>query len=70
MLYYWEHSHYRSEVGQIILEKLFRKDRLDVADDFGVELTGETIEQHLSDFRKKRSEYITSHPRETINMTP
>ena len=69
MLYYWEHSHYRSEVGQIILEKLFRKDRLEVADDFGVELTGETIEQHLSDFRKKRSQYITSHPRETINMT-
>ncbi len=70
MQYYWEHSHYRSEVGQIILEQLFRKDRRKVADDFGVELTSETIEQHLSDFRKKRSQYITSHPRETINMTP
>ena len=70
MLYYWEHSHYRCEVGQIILEQLFHKDRLEVTGDFGVELTGETIEQHLSDFRKKRSEYITNHPCETINMTP
>lgn len=70
MQYYWEHSHYRSEVGQIMLEQLFRKDRLEVAGDFGVELTGETIEQHLSDFRNKRSEYITRHPRETSNMTP
>ena len=70
MQYYWEHSHYRSEVGQIILEHLFHKDRMEEADDFGVELTGETIEQHLSDFRKKSSEYIKRHPRETSNMTP
>lgn len=69
MEYYWEHSHYRSEVGKIILERLFRKDRLEVEDDFGVDLTGETIERHLSDFRNKRSEYIKSHLRETINMS-
>lgn len=69
MQYYWEHSHYRSEVGQIMLEHLFRKNRQDAADDFGVELSGDTIERHISDFRKKRSEYITGHPRETINMT-
>lgn len=68
MQYYWEHSHYRSEVGQMILEHLFRTDTPEDANDFGVELTGATIEQHLSDFRKRRSEYIARHPRETANM--
>jgi hypothetical protein len=68
MQYYWEHSHYRSEVGQMILERLFRKERPAAADDFGVELTGATIERHLSDFRKKRLAYISRHSRETGNM--
>lgn len=70
MQYYWEHSHYRSEVGQLMLEQLFRKGRRQAADDFGVELTGETIEQHLSDFHKKGAEYIARHPRETSNIAP
>lgn len=68
MQYYWEHSHYRSEVGQMILERLFRKGRTAAEDDFGVELTGATIERYLSDFHKKRLDYIADHPRETGNM--
>ena len=68
MKYYWEHSHYRSEVGAMIIDRLFDQDQPEAADDFGVELTSGNIEQHLRDFRQKRTEYITSHPNETINM--
>jgi hypothetical protein len=70
MQYYWEHSHYRSEVGRIILERLFRRDPPEDAEDFGVELTRQTIERHLEDFRARRLRYIADHPAETINMTP
>ena len=68
MRYYWEHSHYRSEVGELILKHLFATGRQEKGDDFGVELTGATIERHLGDFRARRSAYIASHPRETANM--
>ena len=68
MRYYWEHSHYRSEVGELILTHLFATGRQEKGDDFGVELTGATIERHLGDFRARRSAYIASHPRETANM--
>lgn len=70
MQYYWEHSHYRSEVGQKILERLFDGERQGDAEDFGVELTGATIERHLADFRDRRLRYIAEHPEETRNMRP
>ncbi|EKD33731.1 MAG: hypothetical protein ACD_75C02615G0004 [uncultured bacterium] len=69
MQHYWEQSHYRSEVGQLILKQLFARDRPEERQNFGVELTGETIERHLGDWRRKRGEYIDGHPRETGNMT-
>ena len=67
---YWEHSHYRSEVGEKILERLMLPDQQEEADDFGVELNGETIEQHLLDFHAERRQYFIDHPRETRNMIP
>jgi hypothetical protein len=70
MQYYWEHSHYRSEVGEKILEKLILPDQQKKENTFGVELNSETIEQHLLDFHAKRHQYFIDHPRETRNMTP
>lgn len=72
MQFYWEQSHYRSEVGQIILARLVAGDKeeaVDEGDDFGVDLTGETIERHLLRQREKRQRYVAEHPRETANMT-
>lgn len=69
MQHYWEQSHYRSEVGQQILERLFTEESQEDKDDFGIELTGETIEKHLLDSRRKRQEYIARHPQETAHMT-
>lgn len=71
MQHYWEQSHYRREVGEMILARLFaEKQPEDSAspDAFGVELTSATIEGHLERSRENRRRYIMEHPRETANM--
>ena len=65
MQYYWEHSHYRSEVGAMIIQRLLEKEPHKETDGFGVELTGKTIEDHLLRYQQQRSLYCRSHPRET-----
>jgi hypothetical protein len=70
MKYFWEQSHYRSEVGYKILEQLFSAAPQTESSDFGIELSAETIQQHLRNLRIKRSHYIKNHPRETKNLIP
>jgi hypothetical protein len=67
---YWEHSHYKSEVGEKILERLMAPDRQNDSQTFGVELNSATIEPYLADFHAKRRQYFLDHPQETRNMTP
>jgi hypothetical protein len=68
MQYFWEQSHYRSEVGHEILEQLMAKDGQTQANSFGRELTEATIEQHLTDYRNRRRQYLENHPLETRNI--
>ena len=65
---YWEQSHYRSEVGYKILEQLFATAPQPESSDFGIELDNGTIQQYLHNLRKRRSQYIKNHPRETKNL--
>jgi hypothetical protein len=65
MRYYWEQSHYRSEVGRMVLARLFSDDRKAEPSEFGVELNGKVIEQHLENMRSSRDRYLKSHPMET-----
>lgn len=65
---YWEQSHYREEVGTKILTRLFSATPQTDLSDFGVELNGEVIEQHLNNERQSREAYCTSHPRETVRF--
>ena len=67
MQHYWEHSHYRAEVGQQILERLFAAPSRAQPGDFGAELTGKTIGPHLLAFQQNREAYCRSHPIETKN---
>ena len=67
MQHYWEHSHYRAEVGQQILERLFTTPSSAKPGDFGAELTGKTIDSHLLAFQQNREAYCRSHPLETKN---
>ncbi|MFA5907032.1 MAG: hypothetical protein WC836_24105 [Desulfobacula sp.] len=65
MQHYWEQSHYKSEVGERMLEEMLDTGKKISPTAFGVELRGETIEQHLLDFRQARQKYIDDHPKET-----
>lgn len=65
MQHYWEQSHYRGEVGLKILEDLFAAGGREEGNSFGVLLRGDTIEEHLRDFHRKRHQYLVDHPQET-----
>lgn len=66
MEHYWEHSHYRAEVGQMMLERMFAAKPTVQPGGFGTELTGATIQQHLLAFHHNRDAYCQSHPAETV----
>ena len=63
MHYYWEVSHYRDNVGRLILARLFGGDTQAPAD-FGVELTQANIDAHQAATRAARERYRVEHARE------
>ena len=67
MQHYWEHSHYRAAVGQLMLSRLLAPAAQAQPGDFGAELTPSTIGQHLAAFARNRAAYCASHPWETRN---
>ena len=64
MRYYWEVSHYRDNVGRLILARLFGGDT-PVPSDFGVELTAATVAAHQAAMRAARDRYHVEHALET-----
>lgn len=56
--YYWEGSHYRDDVGRLMLNRMFGVRTEEVPADFGKELTGGTIESVLSALREEEDTYI------------
>ena len=59
MRWYWEGSHYTKKTAKLILDKVFYNS--DVLSDFGVKLTAENIDKHLSDIRDKRDLYLRTN---------
>ena len=55
MKYHWEASHYKKELGDIVLDRL-----LDISPykNFGVELNSENIDNHIQNLREDRVEFI------------
>lgn len=64
MQYYWEASHYRDNVGRMILARLFGGETA-VPDDFGVELEPRSLAAHQQAMRDARDRYHASHAQET-----
>ncbi|MET0322603.1 MAG: hypothetical protein ABW069_17915 [Duganella sp.] len=60
MTYYWETSHYRTNVGHLILARL--AGNLSVPSDFGVELAPQTVALHQARQRVARARYHREHP--------
>lgn len=65
MANYWEPSHYRVNVGQMVLNRLFNDGDNAIPGDFGVELTPAAMPAHLAAARAGRERYHVQHELET-----
>lgn len=63
MAYYWEPSHYRDNVGRMILSRILG-DGAAVPADFGVELTAARLPAHLAQVRAALVRYHAAHATE------
>ncbi|MGR9072722.1 MAG: hypothetical protein ACU833_06630 [Gammaproteobacteria bacterium] len=70
MEWYWESSHYRVELGNRVLDRIFdyREPNRQIANDFGVMITPDNIDEHLSGIRKKRHQYEINHADEVAEI--
>ncbi|MES3020534.1 MAG: hypothetical protein V4857_03010 [Pseudomonadota bacterium] len=64
MVYYWEPSHYRANVGRMIIERIFGGGAGLVPGDFGVELAPDMIEAHLANQLAGVARYRRQHARD------
>ena len=55
MKYHWEASHYKKELGDIVLDRLLN---ISPYKDFGVELNSENIDFHIQNLREDRVKFI------------
>jgi hypothetical protein len=60
MRYYWESSHFKENVGDMVLNRIFSAG--EVPRDFGIRLDSGTIDATLLDIRAQQKTYQTSHP--------
>jgi hypothetical protein len=59
MSWYWESSHYKKELGDLVLDRVFdyRDPLRRLPDDFGVRLGKPNLEEHLAHMRLRQQEY-------------
>lgn len=61
---YTDNSHYRKEVGDLLLSRLFDSNAEKVPNDFGVLLTPKNIESHLAKIRAARENWLIKNAKE------
>jgi hypothetical protein len=61
MLWYWDSSHYKKELGNLTIDCIFGNDTT-LKNNLGVLITSENLEEHLQNVRNDRENYRTSHP--------
>ena len=59
MQWYWESSHYKKELGNLMLDRIFKYTHPErtVDDNFGVLITTGNIESHLAQIRTNREKW-------------
>ncbi len=59
---YWDSSHYRKEVGDLVINRLFDYQNEIVPKDFGVLITESNIESHLQKIRDQQEFWGNNNP--------
>jgi len=57
MNWYWEVAHFKAELGDVILDRIFSKKTDVTSSDFGMKLTSENIQKHFSNKINARLKY-------------
>lgn len=60
---YWDSHHYRKNVGDLVLSRMFDDCKETTASDFGEIITAKNIESHLARIRGDRSNWLKSNPK-------
>lgn len=64
---YWDSSHYRQEVGDLVIDRLFNVPANQVPKDFGMLITSQNIESHLVNILAARELWVKNNP-ETVDF--
>lgn len=70
MRYFWEGSHFKSETGDLLLDRLFVRCQpgREVPADFGVRLSPSNIETHIEEIRLRQQAYRKGHPADVAEI--
>jgi hypothetical protein len=70
MQWYWEYSHYRKEIGDLILDRIFghTDPSRQLPPDFGVRLTAANIDAHIARSRAKLDDWAATNPELTAQL--
>jgi hypothetical protein len=70
MNFYWESSHYKAELGDMVLDRIFyfKTGAKKVPNDFGMLLTSDNIETHLSKIRDDRRTWLLKNPEDAAEI--
>lgn len=70
MKWYWDSSHYKKELGDIVLDRIFDGNFSGGAEyqDFGIKLTSHNIYTHLGKIRTDRKQWQTSHLKDVAEI--
>jgi len=70
MNWYWDSSHYKKELGDIVLDRMFDGNFSGGQNyqDFGVKLTKKNIEFHLTKLRAEREIWRKAHPQDVAEI--
>lgn len=61
---YVDNSHYTPEIGDLILQRIFKQQTAKIPQDFGILLTPQNIESHLQQIKSDRLQWVKNNPEE------
>ena len=70
MRWYWESSHYKKELGDLVLDRIFSHSEpgRSIPADFGVRLTPDSLEPHLAQIRADRQRWRAAFPEDVAEI--
>jgi hypothetical protein len=72
VLNYWDSSHYKEEVGELVLNRLLsnsaKSSAYDGPPDFGFPMMMKNVEQHLQSIDRQRIQYEKTHFSEVLEI--